>query len=329
MPDIYQIAEQHRRQLLARDEAARARIAASYEQTRARLEQLAAEVAQRIATAKENGETISRAWLYRQERYKALIAQVEREIDQWTRQIVAPMVEFGQGQAASLATIHARDLIIESQPLDVTLNIRRSAFGRLPVGAIENLVGFTAGGSPLSALLNGYGATSADLVTQALIANLASGRGPRVAAREIAKILDQPRWQAERLARTEMLRSYRETTLENYKANGIGQWEWLCSRSPRTCAACLSQDGELFPATTPMASHPNCRCVPIPVIGNRRTRQTGAEWFALQSDELQNNTLGKANAELYRSGEAGLADFVALKRSEKWGDSYVQTGFNR
>src|SRR4051812_28378590 len=100
------------------------------------------------------------------------------------------------------------------------------------------------------------------------------------------------------MTRSVIMDSYRSATLENYRANSdiVKEWEWLATLSDRTCGACLALDGRRFPLTVEFQpSHPNCRCTSIPVIDGVPPieREKGSDWFAKQSSEVQDATLGK------------------------------------
>lgn len=88
-----------------------------------------------------------------------------------------------------------------------------------------------------------------------------------------------------------------------------------------TCGACLALAGERVDEGQPLDSHPNCACVPEPVIrGVRETvhRPTGEQMWDAMSVAEQNRFFvgrgGEAKAELIRAGVVTLASLVARSR---------------
>lgn len=110
--------------------------------------------------------------------------------------------------------------------------------------------------------------------------------------------------------------------LDTYQANSgmLDGWMWWARLDMKTCAACVSLHGRVFPLTIMMNDHPHGRCIPLPVIkypaifGGDHTLPidsppTGESWFAKLAPELQESLLG---AELYEAWLAGDVDFADL-----------------
>jgi len=126
-------------------------------------------------------------------------------------------------------------------------------------------------------------------------------------------------------ARTEVNRVRRETTRQMYQANSdvITGWEWVASKSARTCPACLALDGRVFDLDEVFPQHVNCRCTMIPVIDGiqRPPRQLGSDWFDQQSDEIKETIIGKDGVAAYNEGLVGLKDFVGWRNDKRFGKS--------
>jgi len=90
---------------------------------------------------------------------------------------------------------------------------------------------------------------------------------------------------AERIARTEMVRSYNSAAETRYKQTGVKYVVWQASRrrageqpDERTCEVCTALHGRIVPVGKPFAKlkgkeilrppdpHPNCRCTIRPII---------------------------------------------------------------
>ena len=73
------------------------------------------------------------------------------------------------------------------------------------------------------------------------------------------------------------MRAQRIATAESYKANAdvIKGWRWQAALTGNTCPVCISMHGSIHPVEEEMESHPNCRCVMIPVT--KSWEELGAE----------------------------------------------------
>jgi len=77
---------------------------------------------------------------------------------------------------------------------------------------------------------------------------------------------------AEMIARTETIRSFTESSLQEYKNWGVEglnvQAEWRTAGDARVCPICESMEGKVFTlenASGKIPAHPNCRCIFLPV----------------------------------------------------------------
>lgn len=321
MPTIYQQAQLYRRALLAKDDAALDRLALAYQPIYTSLKAQLDALTQQITAAEAQGQTVTRAWLLRQERFRFLLQQVAAQVDRYSLQNVIPATEQQQRDLATLATEQAAQLVTMQQP---NANVLAS-FNRLPVGAIEQFVGQAGDGTPLGKLLRGYGVEVAHQVRAVMLSGIAGGQGVAKMAAAVEKALHRPKWEAARLVRTESLRAFRESSRATYEQHGVKQWQWLSSKSRRTCAACLALDGQIFKVEKPQPSHIACRCSQIPLVEGVELpqRETGAEWFARQSAEVQADVLGIEGAKAYKAGMP-LSRWVGVKRSKQWGEMRYQ-----
>ena len=319
---IYEVAAEHRRALLAGEREAAARMVRAYAEAWRRIQAELEYITQRIEEARRAGEEVSAAWLYRQRRWQALREQVLAEVQRFAGQ-VEESVRAQQAEVVLAAQEHAREQAqavaqTEAQAARIT-----TSWNRLPVEATEDLVGFLSDGSPLRTLLDGLGEETSAGVQRALLVGLATGQNPRQIARIVRQKIGVPLARALTISRTEVLRSYRESTRRTYQANRhiIRGWRWLAAHQPRTCPACLAMDGSIHALDERLDDHPNGRCAMTPVLAGEEppARETGAEWFERQDDATQERVLGKAGAEAYRAGAVTLQDFVGRRFSPEWG----------
>ena len=199
---------------------------------------------------------------------------------------------------------------------------------RLPLAAMQDLIGVLGDGSPLRGLLNRLGQQAAQDVGDALTHAVTVGRNPRRTARDIRDALGGDLNRALTIARTEQMRAYRSASLRNYQANSdiLRGWQWRATPSRRTCPVCLAMDGTEHGLDDPFASHQCCRCCPVPLLRDRETppRETGAEWFANQDAATQRAMLGPGKQQLYAEGKLTLADLVGERHDPTWGKSRYQ-----
>ena len=319
---IYQVAAEHRRALLAGEREAAGRMVRAYGEAWKRIQSELEYITQRIKEALAADEEVSASWLFRQQRWQALREQVLVEVQRFAGQ-VEESVRAQQAEVVAAAQEHAREQAqavaqTEEQAARIT-----TSWNRLPVEATEDLVGFLADGSPLRTLLDGLGAEASAGVQRALLVGLATGQNPRQIARIVRQEIGVPLARALTISRTEVLRSYRESTRRTYQANRhlIRGWRWLAAHQPRTCPACLAMDGSIHPLEEQLDDHPNGRCAMTPVLAGEEppARETGEQWLERQSQEVQERVLGKAGAAAYRAGKVKLQDFVGRRFSPEWG----------
>src|SRR4029434_758818 len=121
-------------------------------------------------------------------------------------------------------------------------------------GAVEQLVGTLGDGSPLVARLRRLPGDGRAAVDKALIEGRTTGESARQVASRMRDAFGGNLTDAMRVARTEMLRAYRESSRATYQANSrlIVGWQWLSARQPRTCPVCWALDGQIFPLEKPL-----------------------------------------------------------------------------
>jgi SPP1 gp7 family putative phage head morphogenesis protein len=284
-----------------------------------------------IAEAQGRGETVSRAWLARQSRYQALLAQTEERIRQYS-QYAERTVLAERRAAVDAAQAGALDL------LQAALGPNRAGavvnFNRLPVEAIDRLVGALSPDSPLRQLFDGWGPQASKAAGEALVSALAEGVGPRKAAKQLRDAVHEVSGaRALLISRQEINRTFRESSLETYKANAdaLEGWTWVAAGSRRTCAVCFAKHGTVHKLDERFASHICCRCCAAPlskswdalgfkgIPDNRPTIEDGATLFGRLSEADQRHILGAGKYDLFARGLLQLADLIAPTRSRTWG----------
>ena len=257
--------------------------------------------------------------------------QVEAEIREFARFAEARIIA-EQAEAVRAAQEHAEQLTLAGlgePPPGVTVT-----FARLPSDAVTDLVGFLQDGSPPArALLDERGPEASKAVRDALVAGVATGQHPRVIARQIRQALGGNLVRALTISRTEILRSYRESSRRSYQANSdvVKGWVWHSALGTRTCPACWAMHGTFHRLDERLDDHPRGRCAMVPVTKTweelgfkgipeaRRQIETGVDLFEKLPDADKEKILGKAAFQAYKAGTVKLEDFVGRKRSREWG----------
>ena len=335
MPDLYALAEDERKRLFERDAAVLARIKNLYSGTLAEINKEIASVTGQLQ-ALQRGEGDVR-------REPGLVAR-EIKAKQWLRNVetrlaalAAPAAGFTawhQGEASKLG----EESIIRSG--NRQLGTAAVEWNKLQTEAMEAFAGFAGDGSPLKKVFRKIGPETAKEMESVLFKGIGLGKNPMQTGRELRQAASISSIKAQTIARTETIRAYRETQHLSLNENEdvLEGWVWTASKSERSCASCLAMDGTFHKLEERMNSHPNCRCVAVPLtkgieqvtgrkgLGETRVElgETGTEWFKKQNTEAQDFILGPKGGRAYRKGDVKLENFVAKVRDKEWGDYFTR-----
>lgn len=191
--------------------------------------------------------------------------------------------------------------------------------------AVQQLIGALRG-ETFTKLLSTLPVEAERVIRRSLTNGVLSGRNPRTVARELRIQAALPAFRCEVIARTEMLRAYRETTRISYETNStiVKGYYRLAAKSSRTCVACLALDGQEQETSELLATHPQDRCTVVPILDRARFNlpelpkpESGTDWFSKQSASTQQQVLGKGGYAKYKEG-ASLQSFVKQTNTD-WG----------
>jgi SPP1 gp7 family putative phage head morphogenesis protein len=260
--------------------------------------------------------------LQRSRRYQQLMRQVDDELARYAR-FTAERIAARQTALLTAAISHSQ-AAINAVGADAELLLQ---FNRLPIAAVENMVGLTGAGTPVGDILADASRIGPDALRQTLIDGIALGRNPlETARRALRQGLAQSFTRMATIARTETLRVYRHTTLESYRqSNLVAAYRRLAAKDTRTCLGCLMADGRQYTLDQPFDEHVNGRCAAIPVLRNTPPVQfeTGQQWFARQPENVQRTMLGPTRYDLWQRAEVGLDDLVTRQWDDTWGGALV------
>lgn len=317
MSDIYEIAEGHKARLLARDRRTARDLLRAYRLAAARIQARVRDLTVQIDAARRQGVDVGAGWLYERDRLNNLRRDIIAEIGRFS-QVASLRVAREQSAARELGAEAARDLLGESGDAPVGVSL-----GQFSPQASAAIAGFAADGSPLRQLFAERSVSLARRVADELVAGVAEGTGARVIASRIRAALGSDLARSLTIARTETIRAYREAARETYLASAgvLRGWYWQAALGPRTCAMCLAMHGRVFPVEARMQSHPNCRCVQVPLTLGAPDPETGPRWFARQEPGAQRSILGPAKFKAFSEGKFELSQLVGVRHSERWGVS--------
>jgi len=268
------------------------------------------------------------------QRLRDLQAQVERELTSYgayaDQQVLA-----GVQDAYGLAGRHAQS-IVQAGYGPMGDAVIRSAWSRLPVEAIETMVGMLSDTSPLRHRMEErLGEAVAERVGAKLIEGIALGWGPRKTQTELRRTLGQGLEWSLTATRTATNWAYREGTRANYAANEriVKGWRWTAALQERTCMSCIAADGSVFPLDTPLKDHHNGRCTATPVLASYRelgipmdgpdqTRPEGQQWFRNQPEAVQRAMMGETAYEEWRAGKFGVEDYITHYNDPVYGEMW-------
>ncbi len=156
---------------------------------------------------------------------------------------------------------------------------------------------------------------SAEVMRSVLIRGVATGAGPRAAARQMMKrtrgAFTGGLHRATNIATTEMLDASRHAAHQTRTSNPtvLQGWRWLATLDHRTCGSCISMDGQEFPIDTwGPDDHQRGRCTAVPITRSWAElgfnidepdpfpRQSGREWYADQPADVQQQIMGRERA---------------------------------
>lgn len=324
-PLAIQVMKEFKRALLAYEEAQVARMVRAWMTVDRALARDIEALAEEIARLRSAGEVVTEARLYRLSRYQSLVAQIQAEIARYERAAEHLILE-AQEDLARMGIRHAQGAI---RAMYQTFGVH-VAFNRLPVRAVEYLVGLTADGGPLFGLLQQRALAPAAVegLTNTLIEAVTRGWNPRRTARAMQDGLTGGLQKALVIARDQQLRVYRMASDQQYRESGVvSAKRRVAAKDGRTCLACLAMDGELIPVGMEMYDHTQGRCTAIPVVEGLPplSWQYGPEWFAGLPAERQREMMGAKRYEMWRDGAFDFRDLATPTYDPVWGRGLAVT----
>lgn len=279
----------------------------------AEIELLARDIAERQA----RGEAVTIQMIRKMGRYRVIEAQLQEQIAIYNKEYAVTAISYAQRNYALLGLDSAQ------QAITVSYGPLGRYFERVNISAVENMIGFAGNGAPLNELLRLSYGDAVDGLTQALITGIGLGQGSGQIAAQMADGMGMGLERALLIARTETMRAYRTSSIEQYRQSGVVAGFKRLVNKATACLACLALDGESFAVADDFYDHPRgkCQCVPIVEGVGAPKWQTGQQWFMTLTPDEQQRLMGPKKYELYKSGKVKFSDFAKVQHNDTWGDS--------
>lgn len=285
----------------------------------------------KVAAAQAAGTPITENWAYQVGRLDQLRAFVAAQYAR-VGVVVNRSTMSAQGQAISDAQDATQRLLgamFDGTPLDARVD-----FASLSHEAIDLMVGTLQTGSPLRDLtFSNLSVAGAESVARALVAGFVAGEPIRQVAKRVDLERNMTHARALTIARTETLRTLRESSLLVMSRNShlLQGWRWSARFDGHTCGVCVALQGSLHDTLEPMDTHPNCRCSPVPQtkswedLGYPGIPDTSPElptadrWLKMMRDKDLVRAFGPSRAALIRDGYLRPQDLVSHVDRGRWG----------
>lgn len=319
-PLVVQIIRQQKADLLAAERGNMADLTGSWLSMESRLTPAMDSLSLEVAALRAEGKLVTLESLLDSPRYRALVAEVRREMAGWLDMAAQNIASF-QRFFGQLALSNS----YESIAFGLAEWGRVVNFAQLGPGALDPLVGLAGNGATLRSILDPTLADSLGGMTRYL---LNSNGGPADILRAMQDGLGFGYNRALNTARTEPFRVYRELTRQQWAASGlVKRYKRVVTHDNRVCPGCLMAEGEIYSINDSLAEHSQGRCFMVPIFINQPTPKWvgGATWFRAQDEATQIDILGPGRYAAWREGKFALRDLVTRRRSEEWGDSVTPT----
>lgn len=151
-------------------------------------------------------------------------------------------------------------------------NGRGFSFSSLPLEVIDSILSEKLYGQDYSSRVWSNTELLAEEAYKVVSSGITAGMSAQRMARQLDEAMDDGRYAAVRLIRTETNRVFNASHLESYKAMGAKKYRFLATLDAKTCFACGKLDKKLFDIEKAVQGknypplHPNDRCTTMAVI---------------------------------------------------------------
>ena len=327
LAEVVKVERKWRAALAKRERATMTAMTKHYLKMSARLLADFESLAEQVARIEAAGQPVALGKVFQLERFQRLAAKMDAEFIAY-RPYAEKLISDEQRYLLKAGMDAARENI--AAIVNASASIEGWQVGIIegfPAAAVEAMAGQTAGG-PLSALLGDATLTelAAQEVAEELVQGVLMGKNPGVVAQTMADAFGMPLDRSLCIARTEMLSSFRSSTLEGFRQAGLKQYQRMSAQDSRVCPGCLAVEGELFETEQDFDDHPNCRCSCLPYWpGIGGDFKLGKEWFDGQPESTQLAIMGRTRLDLLKSGKVEWRQLATNRRNATWGGAIGPT----
>ena len=291
-----------------------------------------------VAKAAATGEWPSAWELGRMERLGRAVGESETALTQLSKRAGVEITD-GAGKVVGIDADYEPRLVSSQLPAAEAAVAATVYSARVTPTALDFIVARSQ--SQIASTLIPLSADATEAMRRSLIQGIAVGANPRVAASQmVARVegaFNGGLSRAINIARTEMLDAYRSAARYSHAANAdvVTGWVWLSTLDGRTCPACWSMHGRVFPVTQPgPLDHQQGRCARAPKTKSWadlgfNVKEPADEIpdaravFGKLSADRQRAIMGPGRLGLLNSGKVGWNDLASLRASVGWRQSYV------
>ena len=318
LPEVVRLTIQHANELAAMESAATQQMANRWLMVRNALDDKINEVAREIASLTEAGKEVTQAWLNEQAYYRALLEQADNQIakyagwaTKYTEQQVLDSIAMGIDQATGT--------------LQATRTSGMTYFKGLPTPQIESIQAITMRDAPLGQLFQNIYPTGVlnNPITDALMSGLSQGMPMRGIAELMSHAVNMPFERSLLIARTEVNRAHRSSSLQTYQEFDVPYYRRIASRG-HACFSCTLLDGTLYSSHQALDDHPNGACQMVPVLDPDDPStdwEHGDKRFEGMTEAQQRNIMGNNYYDAWKRGDFQLQDAVVIRQNPIWGGS--------
>lgn len=310
-----------RRRIVRENEALARRLQAAYERTLPRLRAEIDVLDRRLRDLYTANGDVSAQDLRDLREWKALLTTIEAENRDFA---VIARNEAAQGQRDAIrAGASAAQEMAQSTSGRLGPAVAAN-WNRPDTEALEQLINYVDG-PVLRAEFTQFGTRAAEQFADVVLAAVAQGKNPLALARIMELWLSVPYAQAENIARTTQLWSYRSATHAAYRVNSevVTGWLWYSAADDRSCISCWSQHGSVHPVNEILDDHHRGRCVPVPIVRGTRWAddfESGPARFEALAGDRQRRIMGPGMHAAWRAGAVDWRDFSRSYQDNVFGE---------
>lgn len=260
--------------------------------------------------------TLTLQMLRKEERYWELLKKVQGEIRKYNEEYLVALVEAQKVAFAGMGVEAAEHAIRASYTTRMA-----PWFPVMNEKAVEAMAASLSAKAPLYALLKEAAPKAIEGLTKALISGIGRGLGIKDVAKEMANGMGLGLERSLLIARTEMMRAYRQGTLAEYRESKVVRGFKRLVKKSTACVACLMLDGEQYKVKEELEDHPNGKCQAVPLVRGMDDPawETGRAYFEGLSEAEQRKLMGNQKFEAWKEGKFDLSAMAVKTSDPVWG----------